>query len=95
MDEVSCSVQCFSGQPCVVDVLEGGEGGTNDLLSCSYYALQGLMAGRGVSSIPHSYAAGEDALSGAMVEGAHDGDWGFGSSQFVEEVEALLSFLGQ
>ncbi len=61
-----------------VDVLEGGERDTNNLLSC--------VAG----AVPHSDAASQDALDGASVEGAHDGGRGSGSSEFVEEVEALL-----
>ncbi len=40
---------------------------------------------------PHSDAASQDSA----VEGAHDRSQGSGSSQFVEEVEMLLSFLGQ
>ncbi len=35
------------------------------------------------------------ALDGASVESAHDGGRGSGSSEFAEEVEALLCFLGQ
>ncbi len=34
-------------------------------------------------------------LDGASVEGAHDGGRGSGSSEFAEEVETLLCFLGQ
>ncbi len=33
-------------------------------------------------------------LDGASVEGAHDGGRGSGSSEFAEEVETLLCFLG-
>ncbi len=40
-------------------------------------------------------AASQDALDGASVEGAHDGGRGSGSSEFAEEVETLLCFLGQ
>ncbi len=43
----------------------------------------------------HSDAASQDALDGASVEGAHDGGRGSGSSEFAEEVETLLCFLGQ
>ncbi len=42
-----------------------------------------------------SDAASQDALDGASVEGAHDGDKGSGSSEFAEEVEMLLCFLSQ
>ncbi len=63
---------------------------TNDLLSCSHYPLKGLAAGRVAGTIPHSDAASQNAL-----EGAHDGGWGSGSSEFAEEVETLLCFLGQ
>ncbi len=71
---------------------EGRE--TNDLLSCSHYALMSLVAGCVASAIPHSDAASQDALDGASVEGAHDGGWGSGSSQFAEEAETLRCFLG-
>ncbi len=40
---------------------------------------------------PYSDAASQDS----SVEGAHDRSQGSGSSRFVEEVEMLLSFLGQ
>ncbi len=50
---------------------------------------------RVAGAIPHSDAASQDALDGASVESAHDGGRGFGSSEFVEEVETLLCFLGQ
>ncbi len=68
---------------------------TNDLLSCSHYPLKGLAAGRIAGAIPHSDAASQDALDGASVESAHDGGRGSGSSEFAEEVETLLCFLGQ
>ncbi len=83
---------CWVG---AVNVLEGGESDTNNILSCSHYALEGLAAGRIAGTIPHSDAACQDALNGASVEGAHDRSQGSGSSQFVEEVEMLLCFLGQ
>ena len=67
--------------------------GTDDPLSCSYYALQGLLAGYSAAAVPHSDAAGQDALGGSKVEGVHDADWCSGSFQLVEEVEALLIFL--
>ncbi len=55
--------------------------------------MEGLAAGRIAGAIPHIDAASQDALDGASVEGAHDG--GSGSSEFAEEVETLLCFLGQ
>ncbi len=91
----ACNAEGFAGETGAVDVLEGGERDTNDLLSCSHYLLKGLAAGRVAGAIPHSDAASQDALDGASVEGAHDGGRGSGSSQFAEEVETLLCFLGQ
>ncbi len=95
MGGITCNAEGFAGETGVVDVLEGGERDTNDLLSCSHYPLKGLAAGRVAGAIPHSDAASQDALDGASVEGAHDGDRGSGSSEFAEEVETLLCFLGQ
>ncbi len=43
-----------------VNVLEGGERDTNDLLSCSHYPLKGLVAGRIAGAIPHSDAASQN-----------------------------------
>ena len=83
------------GKACIVDLLEGGEGGTDDLLSCSHYALQGPPTGCSAAAVPHSGAAGQDALGGSPVEGAHDGGRCSHSSEFAEKVEALLSFAGQ
>ncbi len=37
----------------------------------------------------------QNALDDASVKGAHDGGRGSGSSEFAEEVETLLGFLGQ
>ena len=68
---------------------------TNNLLSCSHYALKSLPAGRAAGAIPYIDTASQDALNGASVESAHDGGRGSSSSQFVEEVEMLLCFLGQ
>ncbi len=64
-------LQCWglAGETGVVDVLEGGERDTNDLLSCSHYPLKGLAAGRVAGAIPHSDAASQNALDGASVEG--------------------------
>ncbi len=95
VDGITCNAEGFAGETGAVDVLEGGERDTNDLLSCSHYPLKGLAAGRVAGAIPHSDAASQDALDGASVEGAHDGGRGSGSSEFAEEVETLLCFLGQ
>ncbi len=88
MGGITCNAEGFAGETGAVDALERGERDTNDLLSCSHYPLKGL-------AIPHSDAASQDALDGASVEGAHDGGRGSGSSEFAEEVETLLCFLGQ
>ncbi len=61
-------ITCFAGETGAVNVLEGGERDTNDLLSCSHYALKGLTAGCVASTILHSDAASQDALDGASVE---------------------------
>ncbi len=92
---ITCNAEGFAGETGAVDVLEGGERDTNDLLSCSHYPLKGLAAGRVAGTIPHSDAASQNALVGASVETAHDGGRGSGSSEFAEEVETLLCFLGQ
>ncbi len=68
---ITCNAEGFTGETGAVDVLEGGERDTNDLLSCSHYPLKGLAAGRVAGAIPHSDAASQDALDGASVEGAH------------------------
>ncbi len=91
---ITCT-EGFAGETGAVDVLEGGERDTNNLLSCSHCPLEGLAAERVAGAIPHSDAASQDALDGASVEGAHDGGRGSGSSEFAEEVETLLCFLGQ
>ncbi len=92
---ITCNAEGFAGETGAVDVLEGGERDTNNLLSCSHYPLEGLAAGRDAGAIQHSEAASQNALDGASVEGAHDGGRGSGSSEFAEEVETLLCFLGQ
>ncbi len=94
MGGITCNAEGFAGETGAVDVLEGGERDTNDLLSYSNYPLKGLAAGRVAGAIPHSDAASQDALDGASVESAHDGGRGSGSSEFAEEVETLLCFLG-
>ncbi len=77
---ITCNAEGFAGETGVVNVLEGGERDTNDLLSCSHYPLKGLAAGRVAGAIPHSDAASQNALDGASVEGAHDGGRGSGES---------------
>ncbi len=62
---ITCNAEGFAGETGAVDVLEGGERDTNDLLSCSHYLLKGLAAGRVAGAIPHSDAASQDALDGA------------------------------
>ncbi len=91
---ITCNAEGFAGETGVVNFLEGGERDTNDLLSCSHYPLKGLAEGRVAGAIPHSDAASQNALDGASVEGAHDGGRGSGFSEFAEEVETLLCFLG-
>ncbi len=78
MGGITCNAEGFAGETGVVNVLEGGERDTNDLLSCSHYPLKGLAAGRVAGAIPHSDAASQNALDGASVEGAHDGGRGSG-----------------
>lgn len=92
---VTHNAECVAGQAGVVDILKGGEGINNDLTGCSHYVLQSFSAGCSATSIPHGDAAGQNAVSGGSVEGVHNGDLGFGSSQHVAKIEALLSFLGQ
>ncbi len=46
MGGITCNAEGFAGETGVVDVLEGGERDTNDLLSCSHSPLKGLAAGR-------------------------------------------------
>ena len=70
---VACDSEGFAGQACIVNVLEGREGGSNDLLRRSHRAPQDLPAGRRAAPVPHGDAAGQDALDGAPVERAHDG----------------------
>ncbi len=43
---ITCNVEGFAGETGAVDVLEGGERDTKNLLSCSHYPLKGLAAGR-------------------------------------------------
>ncbi len=85
---ITCNVEGFAGETGAVDVLEGGERDTNDLLSCSHYPLKGLAAGHVAGAIPHSDAASQNALDGASVEGAHDGGRGSGSSEYSEFIHA-------
>ncbi len=57
MGGITCNAEGFAGETGVVNVLEGGERDTNDLLSCSHYPLKGLAAGRVAGAIPHSDTA--------------------------------------
>ncbi len=41
---ITCNAEGFAGETGAVDVLEGGERDTNDLLSCSHYPLKGLAS---------------------------------------------------
>ncbi len=84
---ISCNAEGFAGETGAVNVLEGGERETPTIFSADL-----TMCWR---AIPHSDADSQNALDGASVEGAHDGGWGSGSSEFAEEVEALMCFLGQ
>ncbi len=95
MGRITCNAKGFAGETGAVDVLEGGERDINNLFSCSHYPLKRLAAGCVAGAIPHSDAARQNALDGASVEGALDGGRGSGSSEFAEEVETLLCFLGQ
>ncbi len=67
MGGITCNAEGFVGETGAVDVLEGGERDTNDLLSCFHYPLKGLAAGRVAGAIPHSDAASQDNLDGASV----------------------------
>ncbi len=40
MGGITCNAEGFAGETGAVDVLEGGERDTNDLLSCSHYPLK-------------------------------------------------------
>ncbi len=55
MGGISCNAEGFAGETGAVNVLEGGERDTNDLLSCSHYALKGLVAGCVASAIHLHY----------------------------------------
>ncbi len=70
---ITCNAEGFAGETGAVECPGGrGERDTNNLLSCSHYPLEGLAVGRVAGAIPHSDAAGQDALDGASVEGAHE-----------------------
>ena len=78
-----------------VNVVKGGERGTYDLFSYIHNVLDCLAEGCGADIVIQRDAADQDALKGASVKGAYDEGWGSSSSQFTEEVETLLSLLGQ
>lgn len=63
---IACNTEGFAGEMGAVNVLKEGERGSTDLLSCPHYAMEGLAAGCGVGSVPHSDAAGQDALYGSL-----------------------------
>ncbi len=67
---ITCNAEGFAGETGAVNVLEGGERDTSNLLSCTHYSLEGLAAGCVAGAIPHSDAASQDALDGASVEDA-------------------------
>ncbi len=74
MGSITCNAEGFAGEMGAVDVLEGGERDTNDLLKLLSLSVEGnLWPGRVAGAIPHSDAASQNALDGASVEGAHDG----------------------
>ncbi|KAI4898649.1 hypothetical protein NFI96_026010, partial [Prochilodus magdalenae] len=79
---------------CGVNVRDGGERDTNDLLSHAHYSLQGLAIDCGAVPKPGSDAAAQDALDGSSVEGGEDGRWEMCLPQPAQEVETLLGFLG-
>lgn len=62
MGRVTRNVEGFVGETGAVDVMEEGEGDTDDPISYHHDVLEGLSAGRVVGTIPHSDAA---ALNGA------------------------------
>jgi len=52
------------------------EGGVPMILSAALtMRCRVFPAGCSAAAVPHSDAAGQDALSGSTVEGIHDGDW--------------------
>ena len=54
-----------------------------------------LDIGCSAAPIPHSDPAGQDAIDGDSVEGAHDELGGSFSLQLAEEVEAPMGLFGQ
>ncbi|KAI4890330.1 hypothetical protein NFI96_018353, partial [Prochilodus magdalenae] len=79
---------------CGVNVRDGEERDTDDLLSCPHYPLQGLAIRCGAVPKPGSDAAAQDALDGSSVEGGEDGRWEMCLPQPSQEVGTLLGFLG-
>ncbi len=63
MGGITCNAEGFAGETGAVDVLDGGERDTNDLLSCSHYPLKGLAAGRVAGAIPQVHMMGAGALA--------------------------------
>ena len=87
--------QCFAGEAGGVNVLQGGEWCSNDLLRCVHNALERLPVLLRAASSPHCDAAGQDALYGSSVKCGHDGRCSTCLLQFAQEVEALLGLLRQ
>lgn len=65
---ITRSAEGFAGEAGAVSVLMSGERGCNDGLSCPRYAMEGLAAGCSAAFVPHSDAAGWNALRGSCVE---------------------------
>ncbi len=95
LHKVTGDAEGFAGETCAVNVLEGGERDTNDLLSCSHYAWRVLRQDALQAPYHTVMQLVRMPLDGASVEGAHDGGRGSGSSQFAEESRdaAVLSWL--
>ncbi len=85
MGGIACNAKGFAGEMGSINILEGGERDTNDLLSCSHYALKGLAAGRVTDAIPHSDVTSQNAL-----DGAHDGGQGHQLSSLSLKIMSLL-----
>lgn len=68
---VTCNPGGFAGGAGAENVQKEEKSDTIDLLSYFHSTLQGL--GNGAGAIPHGDAVGQDALSGASLEGGHDG----------------------
>ncbi len=69
MGGITCNAEGLAVETGAVNVPEGGERDTNELLSCSHYAWDGLVAGCVASNIPHSDAASQNALDVPLYTG--------------------------